>query len=109
MKIDFENMEQTELKNFRGGEKTTIARMFVDDNNKIMHGKLEPGASIGMHTHEDGSEVIYILSGEGKVLYDDGEERLWQGACHYCPKGHRHSLINDSAGDMVFFAVVPRQ
>ncbi len=27
----------------------------------------------------------------------------------YCPKGHPHSLVNDSDADLVFFAVVPEQ
>ena len=53
--------------------------------------------------------MIYILSGTGKVLCDGAYEPLAPGACHYCPKGHAHSLINDSDGDLTFFAVVPEQ
>lgn len=107
MIIDFEKIETTIIPNFRGGEKETSAQMFVDENNKIMRGKLIPGASIGMHTHETSSEIIYILSGQGKVLYEDTYETLSSGSCHYCPKGHSHSLINNSDNDLVFFAVVP--
>ena len=33
----------------------------------------------------------------------------YKGDCHYCPKGHTHSLINNSDEDLVFFAVVPVQ
>lgn len=109
MLIDFEHMEDTVLANFKGGEKELSAKMHVDPMNRIMRGKLIPGASIGMHTHETGSEIIYILEGEGKVLYDGGCERLGAGSCHYCPKGHTHSLINDSSADLRFFAVVPEQ
>ena len=72
-----------------------------------MRGLLAPGSSIGLHTHEGNSEMIYILSGTGKVLYDGEYEPLAPGDCHYCPMGHAHSLINDSNGDLVFFAVVP--
>ena len=43
------------------------------------------------------------------MKYDDGEEPLKPGDCHYCPKGHAHSLINNSDGDLEFFAVVPQQ
>lgn len=107
MIIDFSKIETTVFKNFRGGEKNTAANMFVDENNKIMHGVLEAGASIGLHTHEDNSEVIYILEGNGKILYDGEYELLEKGSCHYCPMGHSHSLINDSEKDLVFFAVVP--
>ena len=107
MYIDFDKINQTVIPQFRGGEKDTIAKLYTDDKIKIMHGRLESGASIGMHTHETSSEVIYILSGKGKVIYDGETERLEEGSCHYCPIGHTHSLINDSENDLIFFAVVP--
>lgn len=109
MLINFDQMEETVIPHFRGGEKETRSRMFVDPANKIMHGRLEPGASIGLHTHETSSEIIYILEGKGKALCDGDYEALEAGLCHYCPKGHEHSLINDSDRDLVFFAVVPEQ
>ncbi len=109
MKLDFNSMEETRIQNFRGGEKETIAKMFTDEHNRIMLGRLVPGASIGMHTHDMGSEIVYILSGNGKAVYDCGQETLTAGDCHYCPKGHSHSLINDGSEDLVFFAVIPQQ
>lgn len=107
MLIDFKKIDEKTLNNFKGGEKAMIARMYVDDNNKIMLSRLDSGASIGLHTHDSSSEIIYILQGKGKVLYDGEYEILEAGCCHYCPLGHEHSLINDSEGDLVFFAVVP--
>ena len=109
MLINFNAMDVTEIPNFMGGEKTTRARMRVDELGKIMRGCLEPGASIGLHTHETSSEIIYILGGTGKALYDDGCETLGPGDCHYCPRGHSHSLINDGKEPLEFFAVVPVQ
>lgn len=109
MKIEFDKMEETKIPKFKGGEGEIIAKMYVDNLGKIMHGRLEPGSSIGMHSHETNSEIIYILEGKGKVLYDDTEESLSIGECHYCPKGHAHSLMNDGNEDLVFFAVVPEQ
>ena len=109
MLIDFDKIEETIIANFYRGEKNTVAKMFVDDMNRIMCSKLEPGASIGYHQHENGSEVIYILAGNGICLYDDAKEKIKAGQCHYCPKGHSHSLINDGDTDLIFFAVVPQQ
>ena len=109
MIIPYSTMEEEHFPSFKGGEGALEAKMFFDGLNRILHGRLVPGASIGLHTHEDNSEIIYILSGTGKVLYDDGEEVVTAGQCHYCPKGHSHSLINDSDADLVFFAVVPQQ
>ena len=60
-----------------------------------------------MHTHKTNSEVIYVLSGTGKMLMDDTVEILSAGDCHYCPQGHSHSFINESEEDLVFLGVVP--
>ena len=94
MIIDFKHMEEQILPNFKGGEKAYAVKKFTDGRNMIMHGRLESGASIGLHTHEGNCEMFYIIEG---------------GVCHYCPKGHTHSLINDSDSDLVFFAVVAEQ
>ena len=67
MRIAFDEMDETVIPQFRGGQKETRARMFFDGQNRIMRGVLIPGASIGLHTHETSSEIIYILSGTGKV------------------------------------------
>lgn len=107
MLIDFNAIETTVVPQMRGGEKETHLKSYTDDLAKVMRGKLIPGASIGLHTHAANSEVIYILSGTGKVLCDGVYEPLSAGSCHYCPKGHAHSLINDSDEDLTFFAVVP--
>ena len=109
MLIDFNAMEETVTPHFQGGEGALRARMRVDELGKIMRGALEPGSTIGLHTHDASSEVIYILAGKGKVLYDGVYEPLSAGSCHYCPKGHSHSLINDSDALLEFFAVVPVQ
>ena len=109
MLIDFSTLEEQKIPHFRNGEKVTTIRMFTDPLGKVMSGSLEPGASIGMHTHETSSEVIYILSGDGKVICDGETEIVHAGSCHFCPKGHTHSLINDSGADLTFFAVIPEQ
>lgn len=109
MKIDFSAMERATLPGFLGGQGELRAKMVSDEQNRILHGILPPGSSIGYHSHDTSSEIIYILSGTGKVQVDTGEEPLRAGDCHYCPKGHAHSLINDSHGELEFFAVVPQQ
>ena len=109
MLIDFAAMEEQVIPHMRGGEKEAAMRIYTDAMGKIMKGRLIPGASIGLHTHETNSEIIYVLEGTVKVLCDGAYEPLAAGSCHYCPKGHAHSLINDSAADLIFFAVVPEQ
>lgn len=109
MKIDFQNLEESVLPNFKGGLKEFRVRMYSDECNKVMMGRLVPGASIGMHRHDAGSEIMFITKGSGFVIFDGEEIRLSAGDAHYCPKGHSHSLVNDGGSDLEFSAVVPVQ
>ena len=109
MKIMFDQMNDTVLEHFNGGEGQFVAKMFNDGKCKILRGLLKPGCSIGMHTHVTSSEVIYVLSGEGRMYMGDEVETLTAGDCHYCPLGCSHSFVNESQEDLVFFAVVPEQ
>ena len=108
MIIKFDEIPEKQLPAFYGGDGALIANMFVDEKNKILRGKLVPGASIGMHKHENNSEIIFILSGQGATFCDGVEEKLFAGDCHYCPKGSEHGLRNVGEEDLLFFAVVPQ-
>lgn len=107
MNIKFNNILETEIKNFKGGEKSIFSKMITDEYNKIMMNRLIPGSSIGEHVHETNSEIIFILEGTGLIICDGQEEQVATGDCHYCPKGSKHTFINNSEKDIVFFAVVP--
>ena len=98
------------LENFKGGEKHLEAQMYFDGTNRILtRARLVPGASIGMHTHEDSCEVIFILEGNGSLMEEGTKKAVQAGDCLYCPKGESHSLVNDSEKDLIFCAVVPQQ
>lgn len=107
--LKFQKMPDTVLEHFKGGEGSTITKMFADDLNRIFIGRLQPGCSIGMHTHDTSSEVIYVLEGVGTTILDGVTEILQPGDCSYCKKGGTHTLMNKGEADLVFFAVVPQQ
>ena len=107
MIIDFSKMEETVSPNFFGGEGEYRSRMTVDEMGKIVQGRLVPGASIGLHTHETNCEVMYFLEGEATILYDGEKLTISAGQVHYCPKGHSHTIRNEGETDVVFFAVLP--
>lgn len=109
MNIDFNDIQLSVLPAFKGGEKEYRAKMYSDSLNKIMKGCLVPGASIGLHSHMDGSEIMFFTSGCGHVICDGEKSEVKAGLCHYCPKGHSHTLINDSDTDLEFYAVVTAQ
>lgn len=109
MTIDFNSMEVEIIPHFKGGEKEMTAQMFFDGKNRILHGRLQPGASIGEHTHETNSEILFVVNGEG-TIYDDGVPTpLVAGQCTYCPKGHKHMLVNTGDKELEFYAAVPEQ
>ena len=109
MKLDFKTMDENWQANFKGGEKGLLAKMFSDEQNKIIRARLIAGATVGEHKHDTGSEIIFALSGQATATTDGVEERLTAGDCHYCPKGHGHTLKNDGPEDFVFVAVVVQQ
>lgn len=117
MIIKFDESNLCSLPKFKGGEKELTANMFFDGTNRMFRGCLAPGASIGLHTHEDSCEVIFILSGKGNIIEIDNvadsspmTSLVEEGDCLYCPKGHAHSLINSSeTEDLIFYATVAEQ
>ena len=51
MIIRLEEIPESRLPEFKGGEKELRANMFFDGTNRMFRGTLVPGASIGIHTH----------------------------------------------------------
>lgn len=109
MKVEYDINELERFEHFKGGEKYIDAKMCFDGLNRILYAKLPVGASIGEHIHETNSEIVYVIDGKGTFIYDDKKELVETGDIHYCPKGHKHTLINDSDDTLTIFAVVPEQ
>ena len=65
-----------------GGEGFVFAKMFADDNGKIMLSRLPQGASIDLHWHTGSSEVNYVVSGRGEACCDGQAEALAAGLWH---------------------------
>ena len=106
--IDFTKLPESSLPRFKDGEGTFFARFAGDADCKILLGRLPAGATIGLHTHEDSAEIIFFLSGTGRMLLDGAEFSIAPGLCHYCPKGSAHAMFNDGEEEIAFYAVVPR-
>lgn len=109
MKIDFSGIELSSIPNFKNGTGITDANIFFDGKNRILLCRIRPGSSIGLHTHETNSEIMFFLSGQGRVVCDGEEEIVGKGSCHYCPKGSSHTTINTGSEDLVLYAVVAEQ
>lgn len=107
--IDFETMEEDLQTGFKGGEGDVAFRIFKDDLNKVMRVRMTPHSSVGQHSHETDSEIIIVLKGSGKIVFDGQELPIHEGQVHYCPKGHGHTIINDTDDELHLCCVVPQQ
>lgn len=107
MIIDFEKIAEAHITGFKGGKGELATRNYVDDHVRIMYSTLRPGASSGLHTHEENCEIIYIVSGTATFHYDDDIEECHAGQCHYCPMSHNHYMENLTDHDLVYLAIVP--
>lgn len=107
--IDFEAMTEDVQNCFKGGEGDVAFRIFKDDLNKVMRVRMTPHSSVGQHSHETDSEIIMVLKGSGTIVFDGQELPIRQGQVHYCPKGHGHTIINDTDQELHLCCVVPQQ
>jgi oxalate decarboxylase/phosphoglucose isomerase-like protein (cupin superfamily) len=54
-----------------------------------------PGGGHGRHNHPDAEEILYVVSGEGEQMLDDGEPfPIKAGDVIYVPVGVYHSTRN---------------
>ncbi|MDD7389186.1 MAG: cupin domain-containing protein [Lachnospiraceae bacterium] len=108
MLIDFNQMKEITAPGMNNGTGTMNARMYADENNRMICCRIHAGGSIGTHKQEGSSDINYILSGHGRAICDGEEEMLTPGTCHYCKSGQEHTIINDGDEDLVLFTVVPK-
>lgn len=52
------------------------------------------GSMIPKHVHENEEEAMFIISGRGKLILEDGEQELHPGMAIYMPPGVEHSIVN---------------
>lgn len=106
MLIDFNTMKKITVPGMNNGTGSMTAKMYVDEQGKIIPCTIHPGGSIGLHQHKTSDDINYILSGTGKSICDGKEELLSVGCCHICKKGSEHSIINTGEDDLVLLTVV---
>ena len=67
---------------------------------------LEPGCSIGEHTHEDEEEIFYIIKGTASY-FDNGEwKELGEGDSAICLGSQTHSIANRTQSTVEVIATV---
>ena len=71
---------------------------------------LQPGASIGLHTHDANEDAYIIVSGEGVFTDSVGKESpVRAGDITIARKGEAHGLKNTGTEPLVFLDVIAQQ
>jgi len=68
--------------------------------------RLEPGASIGDHSHEGDEDFYYCLSGNGVVVDNGVEHPFTPGTLQITRSGESQALRNSGETELVFFAAL---
>lgn len=106
MLINFNETVGRTVPGMNGGTGEMTAKMFMDEQGKIIPCSIHPGGSIGLHKHETSDDINYVISGTGRAVCEGKEECLTSGTCHICKKGSEHSIINTGNEDLVLLTVV---
>lgn len=105
------NFAKTEVKNMRGGTGSIyIQKVNPTSDNIKMYAKITIpcGSSIGIHTHEEDEEMIYVLKNKGIIIIDGNEKEIEEGMISICQKGRNHSIKNIYEEDLELLAVVTK-
>jgi mannose-6-phosphate isomerase-like protein (cupin superfamily) len=68
--------------------------------------EIEPHNGSDPHLHQDHEEVVFFISGKGRVRVDHEEIKVGPGHCVLFPIGSLHEVINDEDSILRFIAVV---
>lgn len=109
MRIDFGSLPDVRTAGMHGGNGELTARTYEGNGLKVTPCRIHPGGSIGMHRHEDGDDISYVLYGNGVAVCDGKEEILATDVCHICPKGSEHAITNTGVIDLVMLTVVVKR
>ena len=71
--------------------------------------ELEPGASIGYHTHSANEEVYVIMAGEGRYCEDEKYMDVKGGDILLCREGHSHGIENSGKGTLIIGAAIAKR
>ena len=104
------NLMKTEVKEkMRGGEgRAELVHLVNCENEKnirlLAELTLQPGCSIGSHSHETETEYFIILSGSGMVNDNGVETPVQAGDVIITGNGASHSISNTGVVPLVFYA-----
>ena len=67
---------------------------------------IEPGRTIGLHSHDTNAEVYYVLEGEMVVVQDGEPHTVRAGDVVFTADGHSHSVENRTDHPVKMLAII---
>ena len=96
----------------RGGEGKLALHHLLEKEQLAPHSRLlarvvlEPGNSMGFHTHHDEGEFFYILSGVAKISDGEKEILLYPGDTFFTPSGQGHGVEAEGGETLEYLALI---
>ena len=110
-KTNISNVEE-EVVEIEGVEKTTVQWLINEktgaENFAMRRFTMKSKGVIPLHTH-DWEHEVYVLKGQGTVLFEDKEEPVGVNDVIFVPTSKLHGFRNDSEDDFVFLCLIPIQ
>ena len=73
----------------------------------MRHFTVQAGGFTPFHSH-DWEHEVYVLEGEGKVRYEDQEEKIVPGDAILVPPSRKHQFQASANGPLKFLCMVPK-
>jgi quercetin dioxygenase-like cupin family protein len=73
----------------------------------MRHFTVEAGGFTPFHSH-DWEHEVYVLDGDGKVRYEDREEKIGPGDAILIPANRKHQFQAGSERTLKFLCMVPK-
>ena len=71
----------------------------------IDYAVIQPGSSIGLHTHGDDEELYFIIDGSGMMTVNEETRRVFKGDLILNRRNMTHGLENDGKVDLCILVV----
>lgn len=101
---------KTEKLDFSNGKYQRLLK--CGEEAQVMHSgfvTLQPGESVGKHSTESKEELLIVLHGAGKFVFNkDDELSLNEGYVAYCPPHTEHNVFNNGTEPLRYIFVVSK-
>lgn len=95
----------------RGGNGTAYAHKLIDIYpgsaiKSVGLVRLEPGASVGLHSHQAEEDFYYCISGKGVVIDNGVEHPFTSGTLQITRSGETQAIRNTGEMELVFLGAL---